>query len=241
MIDEWPQELGGALTPPSHQFAAWIGSGLSCELGYPSWPDIVRRLITRCEELGKPSADIAEIDRLLAKNRLPEAAEMAFQVLGRGAFQQVLSEAFDVAEEEKGQDACYDLLMIPFTVFVTTNYDRSLSMAAARLTAEGKLQRTHDVIYPGGSPDQLWRRSIHYLHCDINHISQIVMTDSTFGHAYSPTGPQRRIVETLANTFQILFIGTDFTDTDVRRVFFECKDIFQSGAQTRRCASAPCR
>lgn len=160
-------------------------------------------------------------------------------MLDQRAFEHVLSDLFDMAKEKEtaeGLQACVDLLLIPFTVFVTTNYNRSLSSVAARLVVEAKFRRMADVIYPNGSPAMLWERSIHYLHSDIHHISDIVMTDSSFARAYGPTGPQRKTVETLANSYHILFIGTDFTDTDVHRVFLECKDIFHSESQTLRFA-----
>lgn len=240
MIDEWPPQLIDALIRPDRLFAAWIGSGLACELGYHDWKKIMSRLIARYKELEKPGADIAQIEQLVDENRLPAAAETAARVLGQEVFEQVISEVFDIGDEEQsGLRACEDLLFTPFRVFVTTNYNRSLSNVAARLVAQGRLDRIADVVHPGGSPAQLLERSIHYLHSDLHHISDIVMTDSSFGHAYGPAGPQRSVVATLANVFDILFIGTYVTDTDVRRVFQQLRDIFRRGSQTLRFALTP--
>jgi hypothetical protein len=74
------------------------------------------------------------------------------------------------------------------------------------------------------------------LHSDLNHVSDIVMRDSTFTSAYGASGAQRKVVEALAGLFNIVFIGTDFCDSDLRRVWQECKDIFQPGTGTLRFA-----
>jgi len=211
---------------------AWIGAGLACELGYPSWGDLIGQLVKRCQELsdelGRGPADIELARDIANRGDLTLAADQCRRILGEERFVQAVTDQFDITESETGIRAYEDLLYTPFSGYLTTNYNVSLTRIAHSLAnSDPRFERPLDAAYPNLSPATLRQRSTVYLHGNIYDARQLILGEESFGRAYSHEPRLTHLLTQVFSSYSVLLIGTSLDDRDFRRVLLMVRSMYE--------------
>ncbi len=218
---------------------AFIGSGLSIPLGYPSWDKLLADFKVEAKKLGpiSPPEGYSLEDPL----ELAESIKRHFHVHARSEdYYTFLGQQFCFRYEKGSTEAQQLLAGLPFKGYVTTNYEISMEHAlqasgnshpeigiTMKLDAEdahklGEFLRSLDDVGQA-------RRIVH-LHGRQDGTRHIVLTLSDYEKAYSYSrhGPQkalvdwnchRRLVWALLATRRLIFVGTSLSEPPILELF----------------------
>lgn len=103
---------------------AFVGSGASCEMGYPSWSALARQVLDRLVR-DKHSEDYSSIERAIENGKYPEALGYIERITSRSELCNAMAEILKPGLS--GSDNLYSILVkLPFSCYFTTNYDDEL-------------------------------------------------------------------------------------------------------------------
>ena len=197
---------------------AIVGSGPSCEVGYPSW----RQLATATYEALKASGKIDDHDSYrmyLEKNEYPELFGLAeYDIGGRDKLAELLT-PLPVPRTAHKPEQIYDFLtQWPFAVYLTTNYDDEISTRLAELGSHyATVQNTvGDLgLLREGVSDLIVK-----LHSDLNHPHNAVITSKDYKNfSVDDAGNYFRArLRSVMETFDVLIIGHSLSDIDFQIV-----------------------
>jgi len=110
----------------------FAGAGLSCVAGYPSWRELLERFAEAYRALPRGRTEIKnELGALVERRDVVLVSHLrALGHDGEDATVRVLMKAFG---EEKTSETHKMLMQLPFAGYITTNYDRCLEIAGARV------------------------------------------------------------------------------------------------------------
>ncbi|MCX4244103.1 SIR2 family protein [Paraliomyxa miuraensis] len=198
---------------------AFIGAGTSIPGGYPDWRTLIERM--QSSLLDQDSRAMAYVSR---EDDLLMRAERYRQLMGEGEFGRFVREQFG-PERGTCRELHHDLVRLPFTHVLTTNYDNLLERAHAS-AFPGELPTTVDwqnnadieaflrAARRRGQP----RRYVH-LHGVYNDPSSIVLSESDYQRRYHESASGEMLLSVLFTAHPFLFIGFSFTDMDMMGVF----------------------
>ena len=109
-----------------------VGSGVSCDLGYPSWQQLAESTVRRLEQLDK-IRDEESYTHLLTEKQFPELFRQAERDLAddRLALVEVLKPLLVPSKARPGR--LYELIARwPFAGYLTTNFDDELANHLSR-------------------------------------------------------------------------------------------------------------
>ena len=202
---------------------ALLGSGLSAEMGYPSWPKLARDLVNNLETSGKIS-DRPSYAKYLERNELPELFRQAERDLGsRDDLITILKNL--VVPGADGTHYAYDLLTDwPFACYLTTNWDDEIhNFLRAKGTYFTTLQNTRPDI---ASIRQDAANLIVKLHSDLDHSDLAVITSSDYRRVSS--SPEwsyfRDRLKSIFQMFDVFVVGHSLTDPDLRLILEIAKE-----------------
>lgn len=189
---------------------AWVGSGLSAPAGYANWDKTIRILAARC------FGDEQRLDSYIARARHLDAAEkckVKCRKEGTDHYHRVLAELF--GQRVVTRRLAYELLIkLPFSGYITTNYDPLL-----QYEARGK--DCGLVSYPGLPVEWSDGRPVCYIHgCARRDESpsgdQLVLAKSEYGKAYDDPGIVTAFLINKLASNHVLFMGTELTDPQLQ-------------------------
>ena len=189
-----------------------VGSGVSAELGLPTWPALCEKLRAQVP-IGVAGRDEAE--RLLAKARYSEFMGWMERFVGREALRQLLGEI--LADTGTIGPISSLLARLPFKQVLTTNFDGTLGRhfeAAGRYvpivvnTKEGLSSIVLDSTF-----------SMIKLHSDLDHSDTLIVTAEDYDRA-SQAGEWQYFRDFLLTVFtrNVLIVGYSVTDPDINIV-----------------------
>ncbi len=193
---------------------ALVGSGPSCEMGYPSWKmlaeDVYEELINRNISIDKKS-----YDKYLKENKLPELFRQAEQDAGgRESLINILKPLLSPKQTLRG--SIYEkLVKWPIACYMTTNYDDELKkhLDQTKIHYEVIRNRKEDfyVIRDGVS------NFIIKLHSDLDYPNEVVITSADYQKLYVDTDGQyyRDKLRQIFEMFDVLIIGHSMSDPDI--------------------------
>ena len=189
---------------------ALIGSGLSAEMGYPSWPKLARDLVDSLERSHK-IMDRPSYDKYLKKGELPELFRQAERDLGsRDDLIKILKEL--VVSRKGGTHYAYDFLIDwPFACYLTTNWDDEIyNLLLAKGTYFATFQNTRVDI---ANIRQDATNLIVKLHSDLNHPDLAVITSSDYSRVSSSAEWSyfRDRLRSIFQMFDVFVIGLEWT------------------------------
>jgi hypothetical protein len=205
-----------------HCFAL-VGSGLSAEMGYPSWSELAKTLVDSLKQAGKVS-DQASYDKYLEKKEFPELFRQAERDLAsRDALIKVLQEL--VVPKNGGTHHAYDLLTDwPFACYLTTNWDDEISnLLRIKGVYFTTLQNTRaDFVNIRQGAANL----IVKLHSDLAHPDLAVITSTDYQRVSSlPAWDYfRDRLRAIFQMFDIFVVGHSLTDPDLRLILDIAKE-----------------
>lgn len=197
---------------------ALVGSGLSCEIGYPSWHALADQAYRQLKE-SEVSIDDASYRKYLANKNYPELFRQIERDLGddRQSLVDFLKPILLPSEKKRGM--LYDLITRwPFACYLTTNFDDEISVA---LTASGQ---HFSVVYNKRDDFHVWRDGISHiiqkLHSDLEHPNDAVITSEDYRRLQSDPAGQyfRDRLSSIFTIFDILVVGHSLTDPDINYI-----------------------
>jgi hypothetical protein len=205
-----------------HCFAL-VGSGLSAEMGYPSWPKLAKDLVDSLEKAGKIS-DRPSYEKYLERRELPELFRQAERDLGsRDDLIKILKGL--VVPNGEGTHHSYDFLTDwPFACYLTTNWDDEIhNFLQAKGTYFATLQNTRSDF---ASIRQNAANLIVKLHSDLNHPELAVVTSADYQRVSS--SPEwsyfRERLRAIFQMFDVFVVGHSLNDPDLRLILDIAKE-----------------
>ena len=168
-----------------------VGSGPSCEVGYPSWRRLAEHTYNKLNEIGCVS-DAASYEQYLARSQYPELFRQAERDLrdGRNALFNILKGLLSPRVQTHG--ILYELISKwPFACYLTTNYDDEIANYMAR-------SRQHFTVIRNRNEDFYhWRDGvsnlIQKLHSDLNHPNEAILTSADYRRIYAADSGHPRL------------------------------------------------
>jgi tetratricopeptide (TPR) repeat protein len=227
----------------------FVGAGTSARLGYPTWYQLINSLY----EHASTFADVPPPDRDADMRWLAEV--YGAEIRRRGFLQQVmrdiLSDTTERETTERDEALRLHLLIarLPFTHFITTNYDDLLEEACNRLfeiasgrkpsdtqrclTRDGRLSAPFSDFLRSFSQES--QRSVLHLHGTLTG-EQLTLALGDYDEQYLHEAMLLRMFSILA-TNTVVFIGASLRDTDIMELVR--RSTFHTGGSQRHYAFLP--
>ncbi|HYH95957.1 SIR2 family protein [Hyalangium sp.] len=193
----------------------FVGAGLSAGAGLPTWNKL---LLKGIQELvgALPEGELhqEELARLVEKGKLLEVADFCKEKLG-GAYHQFLTDQVrgDLAQLPRTHHV---LMHLPFSAWVTTNYDKLLERAYSEVKGGFPKTLTHKdtealgrLLFDGG-------QFILKAHGDIDRPETVVLTSRDYSEIIHANPSFNEIFSGLLLTKAVLFVGYSLSDPDFR-------------------------
>lgn len=196
---------------------ALVGSGPSCEVGYPSWYKLAQLTLGELTKTGRVS-DLVSYEKYLAQGKYPELFRLAEEDLGgRTSLVSLLKRL--LVRKTTSQGVLYDTISRwPFACYITTNYDDEIKRALERLGENYEVVRNRpEDFHPfrDGASHLLQK-----LHSDLDHPNELILTSVDYQQMYSgDTGKYFR--DKLRQTFEmfdLLIVGHSLRDPDIQYI-----------------------
>jgi len=191
-----------------------VGSGPSCELGYPSWQKLAELTYTELKRIGCV-LDAKSYEKYLADKKYPEFFRQAECDLGeRNALIKIIKSL--LIPRAGSQGVLYELITKwPFACYLTTNYDDEI---ASYLAKSGEYFAT---IRNRQKDFASFRNGVSHLiqkiHSDLNHPDEVVLTSADYQRIYieSPSQYFRDKLRQIFEIYDIFIIGHSLSDPDI--------------------------
>lgn len=194
-----------------------VGSGPSCEIGYPSWHKLAELTYEELTERGRIS-DSKSYKKYLENKKYPELFRQAERDLGnRDDLVNLLKPLLTPVERKWG--FLYELISRwPFACYLTTNYDDEIETYLAK-------SNEHFTVIRNQKEDfYFWRDGashiIQKLHSDLNHPDEVILTSADYRRVYIEDSGQY-FCDGLCDvfkTFDIFIIGHSLSDPDIDHI-----------------------
>jgi len=191
-----------------------VGSGPSCEVGYPSWQKLAELTYAELTKKGYVS-DSKSYEKYLEDKKYPEVFRQAERDLSdRTALVNLIKPLLTLPT--KNQGVLYELISTwPFACYLTTNYDDEIVTCLAKLNEHFTVIRNRqEDFYPfrdGAS------HLIQKLHSDLNHPDEVVITSTDYQRLYVEDSGQyfRDKLRQIFEMFDVFIIGHSLSDPDI--------------------------
>lgn len=191
-----------------------VGSGPSCEVGYPSWQKLAELTYTELKKRGSVS-DQNSYEKYLKDKKYPEFFRQAERDLGdRIALAKMIKALLNPSVKKQG--VLYELLSKwPFACYLTTNYDDEIANYLSN-------QQEHFTVIRNRQEDfYSWRDGANHLiqklHSDLNHPDEVVLTSADYQRFYVEDSGQyfRDKLRQVFEMFDVFIIGHSLSDPDI--------------------------
>lgn len=207
----------------------FLGSGFSTAAGYPSWRDLITKMVD--EAAGAYPQQAADLKKYAADEKdLLLVAEYARFRLGPQRYGSMLQKL--LSKPVKPQDAHKAIAHTKYRAIITTNYDKLIETT---ITLENRWQPnsfTPESITSLGSALFKDEFFILKLHGDIGNAGSIVLTSQDYDRQMLVSPFVRSFLQAAFLTYTVLFAGYSLTDPDFQLVRKELQLIFQGTTPT---------
>jgi len=194
-----------------------VGSGPSCEVGYPSWERLAKLTYEALLKKGL-GIDESSYKVYLTKRKYPELFRQAELDLGDRQQLVDLLKSFMIPENT-AHGFIYDILSRwPFACYLTTNFDNELADYLNQTGQFFKILRNRvedfSVVRDGAT------NIIQKLHSDLDHPDEAVITSADYSKYYAgDSGNYFRVkLRQIFEMFDILIVGHSLYDPDISYV-----------------------
>jgi hypothetical protein len=234
---ELPQRLSKAIK--SRRVVPFVGSGLSRQIDgtkFPSWSDLIAELLTNASNRGYIKDEQAvDVSALIDSKQLAFAAELIRKNTPRDEFMYFLESRFSFDTSAYALEEHLRLLRLEPNLIMTTNYDRLLEDAYARLKRRApvvgdfrdsvrihnRLQRTKTIINP----------IIFKIHGDIEDIDSMIICENDFKRIEYQEPTFNSILSNIFLNNVLLFIGYGMRDPEIIRHLEANNSLLRKSAQ----------
>jgi hypothetical protein len=222
MPPQIPHRLARAVR--SRKCILFVGSGLSCAAGYPSWGEMVLRLVDEARQI--PGAKVQGLEELIEKKDWFTLAEFARTTLTPFDFGEVLTEMLgDTGQPSRAHEL---IARTDFRGIITTNYDRLLETHITRVRNSMPTTFTTEGI--NAMAVALFRPTffIYKMHGDMNEGGSIVLTASDYDRMILFSPHTRSFLHGAMLNYTLLFVGYSLSDPDFQLVLRELSLMFEN-------------
>jgi SIR2-like domain len=202
----------------------FVGSGLSAMAGYPSWSQLIDRLVAEAKRV--PSARTEGLEVIEARGDYLMLAEFARVTLGSWDYTEIL-------KEELGRpippSAAHRLIAATdYRGIITTNYDRLFEINIPQVRNWAPLTFTHEAVSLMGStlftPDMF----LFKMHGDLGSPSSIVLSSRDYERLILLSPHVRVFLMSVFLNYRLLFVGYGPRDPDFNLILRELTLIFEN-------------
>lgn len=191
-----------------------IGSGPSCEVGYPSWEKLAKDIYKQLSNRGM-AKDKDSYEKYLQSKRYPELFRQAEIDLGGRTNLVSLVKSILVKKTGK-QGFIYEMLMRwPFACYLTTNYDDEITIQLSQAGYYFQILRNRkEDLYP---LRQDASNLVVKLHSDLGHPDEVVLTSADYRKFYVEDSGKyfRDKLRAVMEMFDVFIIGHSLSDCDL--------------------------
>lgn len=200
----------------THRAVALIGSGPSCEMGYPSWLELAKMLGEAAKRVAC-EFDVVGFEDYVKKGEYPEAIRAVERSIGREELCRLV--ALLLKKGDRGEDTLYkSLARLPFACYLTTNFDDELQN---HLNAVGRRyslswNRKEDFFTFRDDMQDI----IYKIHGDMRHPDSAVLTSNDYtSFSRSPERSYfRQRLQMLFGMKRCIVIGYSLSDRDLMSI-----------------------
>jgi hypothetical protein len=194
-----------------------VGSGPSCEVGYPSWQRLAELTYAELTKMGCVS-NSKSYEKYLADKKYSELFRQAERDLGdRIALVNLIKPLLTPPPAAaRNQGVLYELISKwPFACYLTTNYDDEIATCLSNLNEHFTVirNRQEDFYSLRDGASHL----IQKLHSDLNHPDEVVLTSADYQRFYVEDSGQyfRDKLRQVFEMFDVFIIGHSLSDPDI--------------------------
>ena len=199
----------------------FVGAGLSVGAGFPTWADLLTKLLDWVNERGFPFEKRSDCDAMLRERKFLQVASIVIESIGRESFSQFLRGTF-LWIDRKPTNNHRLLPKIPFDSVLTSNYDDLIEKGYS----EAKDYEPPSVIDQTNSSSIgtiLASNRFHILktHGTAERPESIILTRKDYGQLIHGNGAYRIYLQNLFSRKTVLFLGFSLSDPDLDLVLGE--------------------
>ena len=220
-VPKVPPQLGRSLR--GKDCVVFVGAGVSCQAGLPSWDQLLSDMKTRLVEIATQNRGKEQERKFLAK---ADALEIAERFRERVTAEEYNTFLMDRFKSRKNPSVLHGLIaQLPVPFFVTTNFDMLLELAIySKSGAFPQVCTRYDQVVSAraaGAPHVI------KLHGTIQDLSTIVFTESQYARLQVEQEALLDYLRQHLDTSVVLFVGYSLTDPDFRALLSRSRVITQ--------------
>ena len=204
----------------SSECILFLGSGPSINAGYPGWKKLIVKI---AQGLSIPNSEQQDIlkeieDSNTPKSRYPDIAQKMKDINEEEYYKSIWN-CFNSPNAKQFCATHIHLINIPFSSYITTNYDPCLKFAARSGRKKiGKIYTTYDL-----QISDLEKRAIYHIHgiaFDRNNIKSVILAREDYESIYGEDGFVEIFLKAIftLTKFTILFVGYGFGDPELTKI-----------------------
>lgn len=203
-----------------------VGSGASCDVGYPTWENLATKTFKRLKQTENVSNE-KDYQKYIAERKFPEMFRLAEGDLGsRDQLIEIVKSLLTKNPQKQGE--LYNLLTRwPFACFLTTNYDDEIQ----RHLEFQKIPQSFQVIGNTKEEFSVYREGVAHviqkLHGDFDaNKNGLVLTSADYQEYYTGNDKKyfRDKLRQVLEMFDILIVGHSLTDPDIEYILRVAKE-----------------
>jgi hypothetical protein len=202
----------------------FVGSGLSSLAGYPSWSQLIDRLVAEARRV--PSARTEGLEVIEARRDYLMLAEFARVTLGASDYTDILKE--ELGRPVAPSPAHRVIAATDYRGIITTNYDRLFEITIPQVRNWAPLTFTHEAVSLMGSalfsPDLF----LFKMHGDLASPASIVLSSRDYERLLLRSPHVRALLMGVFLNYKLLFVGYGLRDPDFNLILRELTLIFEN-------------
>jgi len=200
-----------------------VGSGPSCEMGYPSWKDLSQKVV---EDLLSKNLikDKESYDKYLHEMKYPELFSLAEVDYGdKNKLVELLKKVLAPTAGKRGE--IYEILSkLPFACYLTTNFDDEIikHLKSTKEHFEVLSNRPQDFFKMRDGASNI----VQKLHSDFNSPADVVITFNDYQNLYVSSSKSyfKDKLRQIFEMFDVLIIGHSLKDPDLQYILQLAKE-----------------
>ncbi|HEX2202824.1 MAG TPA: SIR2 family protein [Longimicrobium sp.] len=202
----------------------FVGSGLSSAAGYPTWGELVERLVDEAKRM--PYARMEGLEEIEEQKDFFTLAEFARATLSPTQFADVLKEALG---RPVAPSQAHELIArTDFRGVVTTNYDRLLETTVTKTRSWAPSTFTSNMLEQLGVALFNAEFFVYKMHGDVASPASIVLSASDYDRMILRSPHARSFLQAALLNYTLLFVGYSLRDPDFHLVLRELSLIFEN-------------
>lgn len=202
----------------------FLGSGLSALAGYPSWSQLIDRLVGEAKR--RPNARLEGLEAIEARRDYFMLAEFARETLGTAEYARLLKEV--LGGPVPTTEAHKLIAATDYRGIITTNYDRLLETTITQVRSWVPSTFTHDAL--PAMAEALFNSELFVfkMHGDIMSPGSIILTARDYDHMLLRSPHVRALLFGVFLNYKLLFVGYSLRDPDFNLILRELTLLFEN-------------